>query len=71
MFWGFGTDVFGWKWAFNLMLGVTGVSGLIAASSPNFAAIGCFAALWSFGVDGNLPVDLLRSQSRANHRGVL
>lgn len=30
---------------------------MIAASSPNFAAIGCFAALWSFGVGGNLPVD--------------
>ena len=31
--------------------------GLLASSSPNFAAIGCFAALWSFGVGGNLPVD--------------
>ena len=57
MFWGFGCDVFGRKWAFNLTLGVTGVFGLIAAGSPNFAAIGCFAAFWSFGVGGNLPVD--------------
>lgn len=32
-------------------------SGLASAGSPNFAAIGCFAALWSFGVGGNLPVD--------------
>jgi MFS family permease len=30
---------------------------MIAAGAPNFAAIGCFAALWSFGVGGNLPVD--------------
>jgi hypothetical protein len=30
---------------------------MIAASSPNFAAIGTFAALWSVGVGGNLPVD--------------
>lgn len=30
---------------------------MIAASAPNFAAIGSFAALWSFGVGGNLPVD--------------
>ena len=30
---------------------------MIAASSPNFAAICSFAALWSFGVGGNLPVD--------------
>ena len=56
-FWGFGCDVFGRKWAFNLTLGITGVFGLISASSPNFAAIGSFAALWSFGVGGNLPVD--------------
>lgn len=36
--------------------GVTAVFGMIAASSPNFPAIGIFAALWSFGVGGNLPV---------------
>lgn len=57
MFWGFGCDVFGRKWAFNLTLGITAVFGLISAGSPSFAAIGIFAALWSFGVGGNLPVD--------------
>ncbi|KFY34466.1 hypothetical protein V494_06750 [Pseudogymnoascus sp. VKM F-4513 (FW-928)] len=57
MFWGFGCDVFGRKWAFNLTLGITAVFGLISAGSPTFAAIGIFAALWSFGVGGNLPVD--------------
>jgi MFS family permease len=57
MFWGFGTDVFGRKQAFNATLGITAVFGMIAAGSPNFAAIGTFAALWSFGVGGNLPVD--------------
>ena len=57
IFWGFGCDIFGRKWGFNLTLGVTAVFGMIAASSPNFAAIGIFAALWSFGVGGNLPVD--------------
>jgi hypothetical protein len=57
VFWGFGCDIFGRRWAFNLTLGITGVFGLIAAGSPNFAAIGCFAALWSVGVGGNLPVD--------------
>ncbi|KAK4116191.1 MFS general substrate transporter [Canariomyces notabilis] len=55
--WGFGCDIFGRKWAFNLTLGITAVFGMIAAASPNFAAIGVFAALWSFGVGGNLPVD--------------
>lgn len=56
MFWGFGCDVFGRRWAFNLTIGVTSIFGLCAAGSPNFAAIGCFAALWSVGVGGNLPV---------------
>lgn len=57
IFWGFGCDIFGRKPAFNFTLGTAAVWGLIAASSPNFAAIGVFAALWSFGVGGNLPVD--------------
>ncbi|KAH6651033.1 major facilitator superfamily domain-containing protein [Chaetomium tenue] len=57
LFWGFGCDVFGRKWAFNLTLGITAVFGMAAAGSPSFAAIGVFAALWSFGVGGNLPVD--------------
>jgi len=57
IFWGFGCDIFGRRWAFNLTLGITGVFGMIAAGSPNFAAIGTFAALWSIGVGGNLPVD--------------
>ncbi|KAI5865752.1 transporter [Durotheca rogersii] len=57
MFWGFGCDIFGRRWAFNLTLGLTAVWGMIAASAPNFAAIGVFASFWSFGVGGNLPVD--------------
>lgn len=57
IFWGFGCDVFGRRWAFNLTIGITGVFGLIAAGSPNFAAAAVFAALWSIGVGGNLPVD--------------
>jgi MFS family permease len=57
VFWGFGCDIFGRRWAFNLTIGITAVFGMIAASSPNFAAIGSFAALWSIGVGGNLPVD--------------
>lgn len=31
--------------------------GLVAGGAPNFAGIGSFAALYSFGVGGNLPVD--------------
>jgi len=50
LFWGFGCDIFGRRWGFNFTLGITAVFGLVAAGSPTFAAIGCFAALWSFGV---------------------
>ncbi|CAK7231083.1 hypothetical protein SCUCBS95973_007792 [Sporothrix curviconia] len=57
VFWGFGCDVFGRRWAFNATLGLAAVWGLVAASAPNFAAIAVFDALWSFGVGGNLPVD--------------
>lgn len=57
VFWGFYADIAGRRWAFNLTLGLTAVWGMIAAGSPNFAAIGIFAAFWSFGVGGNLPVD--------------
>lgn len=57
VFWGFGCDIFRRRWAFNLTIGITAVFGMIAAASPNFAAIGVFAALWSVGVGGNLPVD--------------
>ncbi|EFX05887.1 membrane transporter [Grosmannia clavigera kw1407] len=57
VFWGFGCDAFGRRWAFNATLGLTAVWGMIAACSPSFAAIGVFDALWSFGVGGNLPVD--------------
>ncbi|KAM5475466.1 hypothetical protein MauCBS54593_001155 [Microsporum audouinii] len=57
VFWGFGCDMYGRKWAFNLTIGITAVFGLVAAGSPSFAAIGVFAALWSIGVGGNLPVD--------------
>ena len=56
-FFGFGSDIFGRRHAFNVTLGITAIFGMIAAGSPNFAAVGTFASLWSFGVGGNLPVD--------------
>jgi MFS family permease len=36
VFWGFGCDIFGRRWAFNLTIGITAVFGLVAAGSPNF-----------------------------------
>ncbi|PGH02769.1 hypothetical protein AJ79_07534 [Helicocarpus griseus UAMH5409] len=57
VFWGFSSDIYGRRWAFNLTIGITAVFGLVAAGAPNFAAIAVFVALWSVGVGGNLPVD--------------
>lgn len=56
-FWSFLSDIVGRKWAFSLTFLFTGVFSVAAGSSPTFAAIGVFCALWSFGVGGNLPVD--------------
>lgn len=57
MFWSTLSDVIGRRWAFTLTFLFSGVFGTVAGASPNFAAIGIFCALWSFGVGGNLPVD--------------
>lgn len=57
-FWSLSSDIIGRRWAFNLTFLFTGVFAVIAGSLPNFAAVGTFCALWSFGVGGNLPVDL-------------
>lgn len=57
VFWGFGSDIFGRRWAFNLTIGITALFGMVAAGAPNFAAIGVFVSFWSIGVGGNLPVD--------------
>ncbi|SCU81190.1 LADA_0B11672g1_1 [Lachancea dasiensis] len=57
LFWSLSSDVIGRRWAFNLTFLWTAIWGIVAGSSPNFAALGVFAALWSFGVGGNLPVD--------------
>ncbi|KAI3406908.2 hypothetical protein KGF56_000200 [Candida oxycetoniae] len=56
-FWSLSSDIIGRRWAFNLTFIITGVWAVVAGGSPNFDAIACFVAFWSFGVGGNLPVD--------------
>lgn len=55
--WSLSADIIGRRWAFTFTFLFTGVFATSAGASPNFAAIGVFCALWSFGVGGNLPVD--------------
>ena len=54
---GVGSDIWGRKLSFNTTLAIVGVFSTVAAASPTFAALSVFAALWSVGVGGNLPVD--------------
>ncbi|PSK37844.1 hypothetical protein C7M61_003089 [Candidozyma pseudohaemuli] len=57
LFWSLSADIIGRRWAFNCTFLFIGIFGLCAGAAPNFAGLGCFCALWSFGVGGNLPVD--------------
>jgi MFS family permease len=43
--------------SFNVTLLITGVFAVAAGGSPGFVALCSFAAVWSIGVGGNLPVD--------------
>ncbi|KAI5114551.1 hypothetical protein M0805_007215, partial [Coniferiporia weirii] len=57
IFWGFGSDIWGRRWSFNITLFITAVFAIAAGGSPNYIALSSFSALWSVGVGGNLPVD--------------
>ncbi|KAK0488479.1 MFS general substrate transporter [Armillaria novae-zelandiae] len=57
VFWGVGSDIWGRRISFNITLLITGVFALAAGGSPNYVALSSFAAVWSIGVGGNLPVD--------------
>ncbi|KAF5341037.1 hypothetical protein D9611_006172 [Ephemerocybe angulata] len=56
-FWGVGADIWGRKISFNITMLIIAIFALAAGGSPNFPALASFAALWSIGVGGNLPVD--------------
>ncbi|THH02636.1 hypothetical protein EW145_g6719 [Phellinidium pouzarii] len=57
IFWGFGSDIWGRRWSFNITLLITAVFAIAAGGSPNYIALTSLSALWSVGVGGNLPVD--------------
>lgn len=56
--WLLSLDTIGRRWAFSLTFLTTGVCAVIAGGMPTFALLLVLVALWSFGVGGNLPVDL-------------
>ncbi|CDO68083.1 hypothetical protein BN946_scf184788.g14 [Trametes cinnabarina] len=55
--WGFGCDIWGRRWSFNLTLLIAGVFGLAAGGSPDFLTLASLLAVLGLGVGGNLPVD--------------
>lgn len=57
VFWGVGSDIWGRSWSFNITLLIVGIFATAAGASPNYIALCSFAAVWSVGVGGNLPVD--------------
>ncbi|KAG4255883.1 hypothetical protein FPRO04_11524 [Fusarium proliferatum] len=57
LFWGFGADIIGRKYAFNMTLFLCAVSCIIAGGMPNWPSLGFFVALLSFGAGGNLVMD--------------
>jgi MFS family permease len=57
IFWGFGADIIGRKWAFNLSLFICSGSCILAGAMPSWASLGVFTALVGFGGGGNLVMD--------------
>lgn len=57
IFWGFGADIIGRKYAFNISLFICSVSCIVAGAMPNWPSLGLFITLLGFGGGGNLVMD--------------
>ncbi|KAI1346379.1 major facilitator superfamily domain-containing protein [Xylaria sp. FL0043] len=57
LFWGFGADIIGRRWAFNLSLFICSGAAIVAGAAPSWASLGFFVALVGFGGGGNLVLD--------------
>lgn len=57
VFWGVGSDIWGRRLSFDTTLLIVGIFATAAGASPSYVALCSFAAVWSIGVGGNLPVD--------------
>ncbi|KAG8881170.1 hypothetical protein FRB98_004521 [Tulasnella sp. 332] len=54
---GLGCDIWGRRLSFNTTLLIVGIFATAAAGAPTYIVLCVFAAIWSVGVGGNLPVD--------------
>ncbi|TRX92306.1 hypothetical protein FHL15_006921 [Xylaria flabelliformis] len=57
IFWGFGADVIGRRWAFNISLFICSAAAIVAGAAPSWPSLGFFVALVGFGGGGNLVLD--------------
>lgn len=57
IFWGFGADIIGRKYAFNISLFICSTSCVVAGAMPTWESLGVFIALLGFGGGGNLVMD--------------
>lgn len=57
LFWGFGADLIGRKYAFNISLFICSVACIVAGAMPSWASLGVFIAILAFGGGGNLVLD--------------
>jgi MFS family permease len=57
IFWGFGADIIGRKWAFNITLFICSGSCIIAGAMPSWPSLAFFIAMVGFGGGGNLVMD--------------
>ncbi|KAK0643144.1 major facilitator superfamily domain-containing protein [Cercophora newfieldiana] len=57
LFWGFGADIVGRRYAFNMSLLFCSIATLIAGGMPNWASLGVLVFVIGFGAGGNLILD--------------
>ncbi|KAI1826836.1 major facilitator superfamily domain-containing protein [Xylaria intraflava] len=57
IFWGFGADIIGRRWAFNISLFICSAASIAAGAAPSWPSLGVFVALVGFGAGGNLVLD--------------
>ncbi len=57
IFWGFGADIIGRLWAFNISLFICSIAAIVAGAAPSWPSLGFFVALVGFGGGGNLVLD--------------
>jgi MFS family permease len=57
IFWGFGADIIGRRFAFNVSLFICSIAGIVSGAAPSWPSLAFFIAMVGFGGGGNLILD--------------